>query len=300
MKSALLMGLLLLSIQTYAQPVSVRAFTDKQKVLLGEPFWLTLEVKSLNNVKPPAFKVDSLAHFEFITRDSSGVIQRGDTSYYHQYFQLRSFDSGRWVIPPFTLRPFVKTSSLLIDVMFTENFDPRQPYHDVQEIKGVPFKIDADIEKWWYLIAAFLIFLTLLIYWLTGPRKPAAVRKRSGSATPFVKAVNSLEDLKKSQPEEKLFYAQLVEIFRDYIAERTGITSQQQTSNNLIGKIKLLMADEVKYESLAQVLYLCDFVKFAKYHPEHSEAASAFEVIEDAIHYIEETLKRQPGLVSEE
>ncbi|MCH5717327.1 DUF4348 domain-containing protein [Niabella hibiscisoli] len=83
-----------------------------------------------------------------------------------------------------------------------------------------------------------------------------------------------------------------MEIFRTYILERTGISSLQQTSNDLVEKIKPLMADEAKYDSLLQVLHLCDFVKFAKYHPDDSEAASAFEVIEGSINYIESELKK--------
>lgn len=280
------------SVTVVAQPVAVKAYTDKSKVLLGEPFWLTLEVKTLNNAKAPAFKVDSIAHFEFLVKDSSRVLQQGDTTLYHQYFQLTSFDSGRWVIPQFTLRPFVKTNSLLVDVVFTENFDPKQPYHDVQPIKDVPFKLDADLERWWYLVAAALIVLTLIIYRVTAPRKTKPVIKPVSSETAYKKALRSLSELKAAQPDEKSFYAQLVEIFRTYILERTGISSMQQTSNNLIEKIRPLMQDEQKYESLSQVLYLCDFVKFAKYHPADSEAVSAFEVVEASVNYIEKELTR--------
>lgn len=276
-----------------AQPVAVHAYTDKNKVLLGEPFWLTLEVKTLNGARAPVFKVDSIPHFEFLVKDSSRVLQQGDTTLYHQYFQLTSFDSGRWVIPQFELRAFVKTNSLLIDVVFTENFDPKQPYHDVQAIRNVPFKMDAALERWWYLVAALLILLTLIIYWITQPRRPKQEVIHVSSATAYKKAMQSLAQLKANKPDEIFFYAQLVEIFRTYILERTGISSLQQTSNNLVEKIKPLMADELKYNSLSQVLYLCDFVKFARYHPDDSEAASAFEVIEESVNYIEAEFKKK-------
>ncbi|MCH5596930.1 BatD family protein [Niabella ginsengisoli] len=299
MRKCIFLLLLFPGLYCFAQPVSVRAFTDKNKVLLGEPFWLTLEIKSLNGAKPPAFKVDSIPHFEFVVRDSFKVTQKGDTTIYHQHYQLTSFDSGRWVIPSFALRKFVKTNSVLVDVVFTENFDPKQPYYDVQEIKGVPFKLDANLEKWWYIIAGLLIILTLIIYLLTAEKRSKPQRTMVSGDTPYKKAIRHLTELKQSKPEEKSFYAQLVEIFRTYVLERTGITSLQQTSNNLVEKIKPLMKDEVKYDSLSQVLYLCDFVKFAKYDPEDSEATSAFEVIEDSIHYIEETVRREPDMSKE-
>lgn len=285
----------LLSSVVYTQPVAVRAYTDKSRVLLGEPLWLTLEVKTLNGAKAQAFKVDSIPHFELIIKDSSKVWQKGDTTIYNQYYQLTSFDSGRWVIPPLTLRPFVKTNSILVDVVFTEDFDPQQPYHDVQEIKEVPFKMDAGIERWWYLIAAALILLALVIYWTTQPKKATPETKIITAGTAYREAIQSLAELKQRRPDKKSFYAQLVEIFRTYILDRTGISSLQQTAGDLVEKIKPLMTDEAKGNSLSQVLYLSDLVKFAKYDPDDSEAASAFEVVEDAIHYIESGLKNKPG-----
>ncbi|HMR84709.1 MAG TPA: hypothetical protein PKE30_16305 [Niabella sp.] len=291
----LVMLVVLLSSAAYAQPVAVRAYTDKSRVLLGEPLWLTLEVKTLNGAKAPAFKVDSIPHFEFIIKDSSKVLQNGDTTIYHQYYQLTSFDSGRWVIPQFTLRPFVKTSSILVDVVFTEDFDPQQPYHDVQEIKDVPFKMDAGFERWWYLAAAALILLVLVIYWATQPKKTQPENKITATETAYRKAIQSLQELKQRMPDKKSFYAGLVEIFRTYILERTGISSLQQTTGDLVEKIKPLMTEEGRYNGLSQVLYLSDLVKFAKYDPDDNESASAFEVVEDAIHYIESGLKNKPG-----
>ncbi|MCH5717326.1 hypothetical protein [Niabella hibiscisoli] len=188
-----------------AQPVAVRAYTDKSKVLLGEPFWLTLEVKTLNGVKAPTFKVDSIAHFEFLVRDSSHILQQGDTTLYQQYFQLTSFDSGRWVIPQFTLRAFVKTNSLLMDVVFTDDFDPQKPYNDVQAIKDVPFKMDAELERWWYLGAALLILLALLVYWITQPRQSKPVVSSVSSVTAYTKAIQNLGNLKAEKPMRSVF-----------------------------------------------------------------------------------------------
>lgn len=283
---------LLMSFIAAAQPVAVQAYTDKSRVLLGEPLWLTLEVKTLNGVKPPGFKLDSIPHFEFLKKDSLSIVTKGDTSIYRQHYQLTSFDSGRWVIPQFTLRPFVKTASLLVDVVYTDNFDPAQPYHDVQEIKTVPFKIDADIEKWWYFGAAFLIFLTLLVYWLTRERKPRPVPVERTTDTAYQKAKLALKQLKESEPD----YAQLVDIFRGYILERTGISSLHQTSNRLVEKIKPLVKDEDRYQALSGVLFLCDLVKFAKYNPDKDEAGAAFDVVDGSIDYIENELKIKPGV----
>lgn len=270
-----------------AQPVWVRAYTDKSKVLLGEPLWLILETKTLKVAQVPTFSIDSISHFEFIVKDSFTVLQTGDTTVYRQYYQLASFDSGRWVIPPFTLRPYVKTNSVLVDVVFTENFDPKQPYHDVKPIVNVSFKISATFEKWWYWIAAILILITLLIYRLTIKKERKQMPAKHIAENAYKKALRSLDEIKRNNADAKIFYKQLVDIFRTYILERAGISSLQQTSNNLIEKIKPLMADDAKYNNISKVLFLCDLVKFAKYDPDKAEASSAFEVVKDCVGYIE-------------
>jgi len=113
-----------------SQTTIVRASTDKNKILLGEPFWLTLETKAVKDNGIKGFDIGSIPHFEFITHDSLTRQVNGDTIILKQYYQLTSFDSGQWVIPPIVLRPFVKTNSVLIDVGYTSGFNPQQPYKD--------------------------------------------------------------------------------------------------------------------------------------------------------------------------
>lgn len=269
-----------------AQPVSVNAFTDKNKILLGEPFWLTLEARGINATSLPKFNVDSIAHFEIISKDSISSTKSGDTLIVKQYYKLLSFDSGQWVIPPFLLRPFVKTNSILIDVVYTEGFDPNQAYHDVQKIKGIPFAIDVNVERWWYPTALMLILLTLIIYWLTQEKK-IKLKDRHSHNSAYKTAMQQLVALKKSDAECKKLYAELVEIFRTYVFERTGVLTMQETSVSLAEKMKPIFKENVKYDQLSNVLHLCDFVKFAKYRPEKNETTQAFETIESAITYIE-------------
>ncbi|GAB3017682.1 BatD family protein [Niabella terrae] len=275
-----------------AQTVAVRAYTDKNKVLLGEPLWLTLEIKTLNGTEPDRFKVDSIAHFEMLVSDSSQQIQKGDTLVYQQYYQLTSFDSGRWVIPPFQLRPFVKTNSILVDVIFTQDFDPAKPYNDLQPIRDAPFRLSPAIEKWWYPLALLLILLTLLIHLLTRPRKKKAPVRLATAPGAYKKALRELKTLRESGAAPKAFYTQLIDIFKTYILERTGVSSKHQTSNDLADKLTPLFPDKAAYSELTQVLYLADFVKFAKYKPTASESGAAIDIIEKSIGDLEQQLTK--------
>lgn len=159
----------LLCMAANAQQALVRAYTDKKTALLGEPVLLTIETRTPGNIKLPLFKIDSIAHFEFLKRDSVVRKEEGGSVLVQQYYRIISFDSGRWVIPAFVLQNYIKTAPVVVDIVFTDPFDANQPYHDVQAIRDVPFA--KDFEKWWYLIAAALILITFIVYWLTAAKK---------------------------------------------------------------------------------------------------------------------------------
>ncbi|MBO9594092.1 MAG: hypothetical protein J7599_14385 [Niabella sp.] len=282
----------------YAQGPSVTASVDKNKILLGEPVLLTLEIRAPAGDKVQPLKLDSIPHFEFLSTDS---IAREDTDgqqVIRQYFRITSFDSGRWAIPPIVLSAEAKTASILMDVVFTDPFDPSQPYHDIQDIRSVPFKLGKQFEKWWYLAALLLVMITLVVYWMTGEKKPRAEAKVYKSA--YARAKQQLEALKASRVPENRFYARLVEILRAFLSERAGVNSLQQTSGDLVEKIKPLFTDESLYHSLEQVLALCDLVKFAQYDPEDAEAQSAYEVIHKGVDHIEEGIRHAAKLKKEE
>lgn len=255
---------------------------------MGEPFWLTLEIRAPQGSTIEPFRVDSIPHFEFLKKDSITRTEEGGATLIRQYFQLTSFDSGQWVIPPFQLRQFVRTNSLLVNVVFTDPFDPTRPYHDIQDVRSVPIN-KSQLLLWIALGLALILLLALIIYFATQKKLKFFGQSKD---PPYEGAKKSLKALKQQKPEEKIFYESLVGIFRNYVRQRTGIESLQQTSNDLSEKLKpLFVENNSKYNSLQQVLVLSDFVKFAKYDPADTESESAYEVIENSIDHIEEEVK---------
>ena len=274
----------------FSQVALVKATADKDTILLGEPFWLTLEIRAPHGSNIEPFKVDSIPHFEFLKKDSITKTEEGGATLIRQYFQLTSFDSGQWVIPPFQLRQFVRTNSLLINVVFTNPFDPNQPYHDIQEVRSVPVN-KSKLLLWMALGLAAILLLALIVYFATQKKLKFFSQAKD---PPYEGAKKQLKALKQSKPAEKIFYENLVSIFRNYVRQRTGIDSLQKTSNDLSEKLRPLFAEHnAKYESLHQVLMLSDFVKFAKYDPEDSESESAYEVVDQTIDHIETEVKRK-------
>ncbi|MBZ4192302.1 hypothetical protein [Niabella beijingensis] len=287
----ILTGLLMtgLSVALSAQDIVVSAAADKNKILLGEPVSLITEIRAPLHIKIHPLKIDTIPHFEFLDKDSVVKETIDGKQVIRQYFRITSFDSGRWVIPPLVLETDIKTAAILMDVVFTEPFDPSQPYHDIQDIRSVPFRLSKQFEKWWYMVALLLVLVTLAVYWMTGEKKPREAAKIYKGA--YARAKQQLGELKASRVPENRFYARLVEILRAYLSERARVNSLQQTSVDLVEKIHPLFRDEQLYRSLEQVLSLCDLVKFAKYDPEDAEAQSAYEVISHGVDHIEEGIK---------
>lgn len=272
-----------------AQEALVSARVDKNKILIGEPVLLTLEIRAPGGSTIQPFRVDSIPHFEFLKKDSIVKEEIGGALVIRQYFRITSFDSGRWVIPPIALRSNIRTPTILMDVVYTDPFDPNQPYHDIQDIRSVPFKLSKTFEKWWYLAALLLIIITLVVYWLTAEKKPKEEARIYKGA--YSRAKQQLKELKEARLPENQFYARLVEILRNYLSDRAKVNSLKQTSNDLVAKIQPLFKDETLYRSLSQVMSLCDLVKFAKYDPEDVEAQSAYEVVERSVDHIEDSVK---------
>jgi hypothetical protein len=276
-----------LRVRSPAQTTPAKASVDKDTVLLGEPFWLTLEIHAPKSSNIQPFKIDSIPHFEFLKKDSALQKEENNIVVIKQYFQLTSFDSGQWVIPPFSLNPVVKTNSLLINVVFTTPFNPDQPYHDIRNVHNVPIN-KKQIALWIAGMLAILLCIVIIIYFISNKKlKKFSFRKKD---SPYETAMKHLKNLKANQTNEKLFYENLVNIFRTYIFKTTGIKSFSETSNDLITKLKPLYSEEKDsaiYNRLSQILFISDFVKFAKYHPDENEAQSAFEAIVQAIHHIE-------------
>ncbi len=97
-----------------------------------------------------------------------------------------------------------------------------------------------------------------------------------------------LESLQKNIGEEpKIFYTELVSIFRDYLHKRNGIQSYSKTTDDIGLQIGNLGLSSTPYQSLLQTLRMSDLVKFAKYQSGPSEKEESLKTIKENIITIE-------------
>jgi hypothetical protein len=270
---------------------AIKAAVDKNKILIGEPIQLTVEVYLSPESAKKFIEIDSIKHFELLEKPVIDTIDKEGGLNIKGVYKITSFDSGHWVIPSFSLSKNVKSDTIPVDVVFS-NFDPKQEYHDIKDI----LEADASDKKneWWWYAAASALLLVLLLFFLLKKKNPQPVLKTVTIVNPYEEAMQQLEQLRRQKPEAKQYHSKLTDIFRLYVFQKKGILSLQKTTDDLIVQLNSLNINKEQFDKLSQSLRLSDFVKFAKYIPTSDDDKKAFEEIRSSIITIEKTEIKVP------
>lgn len=275
-----------------AQQVSVKATIDKERILIGEPIQLELEATIPAGRSVEWFATDTIPHFEFIEKakiDSSS----SDQGIYRQRLIITSFDSGRVVLPPLHLECDGKsylTDSLAVVVSYSD-FDPKQEYHDIKDI--IEVEAGKDYLTWILAGAGVLLLLLLLLWYLRKRRRrrPAIPTEVFSHLSPLDEALKALDELKQQWPAEKQFYTRLNDIIRWFVYRKTGVAAMQKTNEEFILQIEKLSLTQDDFTMLAQVLRLCDVVKFAKFIPSRNDSEHSLQVARSSVQAINDKTK---------
>jgi hypothetical protein len=265
---------------------TVRVTADRNRILIGEPIQLTLEVDVPENEPIRFFTIDTIPHFEIEER---GKIDSADThrgTVLRQMIRITSFDSGHWVIPPFVLAEGIATDSIPVDVTFSD-FDPQQDYHDVKDIIEVNPKEKEGTNWLWYAIGGGVLLIVVVLYFVLRKKKPAPA-PGPVVVDPFEDAMKQLDGLARQKPEVKRYYSALVDIFRVYVLKKKDIHSMQKTTDDLVRQLRTIGIPDNEYKALSGILLMSDYVKFAKYVPSEQEQVNALDVIRKSIREIEQ------------
>jgi hypothetical protein len=273
------------SLMGYSQSIKIAVRADKERILIGEQFNLVIAATLPSERSVALLKIDSFPHFEVIQSKVDSQ-QSGTDKVYQQTITLTSWDSGKWNIPALSIPGSNRTKPLAIEVVFSSPFDPQQEYHDVKDIMEVP---KPEREKWyWYLIG---ILLLALLFFLLFPRnKKKDTGEFLSDETIYKKSLARLEKLSnQTDQESKVFYTELVQIFRDYLHKRKGVRSHSKTTEEISRKVKQLELKDGYYKPLAQTLELSDMVKFARLETTPADNKDSIEIIKQTIIAIEQT-----------
>lgn len=269
----------------------VTATADKQKILIGEQFHLKLQANFNQGEPLDFFEVDSIPRFEILDRSTIDTSKFNDGFALVQNLTVTSWDSGKIQIAPFVLGRY-QTKPLIIDVAYSPSpFDTTQPYHDIHDIMEVKKPIET--TWYWYLIGLLILILLFLLFFPKG--KPRAKGEFVSDEGAYKRALKKLDALnKRSDAESKVFYTELIQIFREYLHKRKNIYSFSKTTDDLAIQIEKLNMDRDQYQQLLQTLRLSDLVKYAKYQPAREENQTSIHDIRESIGAIEQTSNLKP------
>lgn len=280
---SILLLTLLFSIAVMAQKITATA--DKQKILIGEPFHLKLQANFSNSEPLTFFAVDTISHFEILNRSTIDTSKFEGGVALIQDLTMTSWDSGKLQMAPFILGKN-QTKPLIIDVAYSPSpFDTMQPYHDVHDILEV--KRSSRPTWYWYLIGVLILVLLFILFFpKSKPRPKGEFVPDEGAYKKALKKINALE--KRNESDNKIFYTELIQIFREYLNKRKNIYSFSKTTDDLSVQIEKLNMGREAYQQLVQTLQLSDMVKYAKYQPSSPENEASIETIKESIISIEQ------------
>jgi hypothetical protein len=255
---------------------------DKNRILIGEPFELTLQAGFTGELPATWPEPDTIPHFEILERYKIDTQQKGNSIVLTQIFKCTSWDSGRWQLPSFQLGT-QRSLPVIMEVGYSP-MEPGQAYHDIKEIINV--KKEEEAKWWWYLIGVAVLAILFLLFF-PGSRKKEKPEFVSDEGA-YKKALRQLAELEaKPDTDAKMMYTELILIFRTYLQKRKNIQSFSRTTDDLAIKLNELNLGQEEFTKLVQVLRTSDLAKFARYEPPASENKESIAVVKESITAIE-------------
>lgn len=266
--------------QEKAPKINIRAGLDTDQIKIGEQIQLTLRVNTDKNSDSFTWAniPDTFNHLMVVDRTPLDTIVQGQQVIYSQKYTITGFDSGRWEIPAFQFHPVHIVDSSVLEtyqsnplsvMVHSVKIDTTQPFKPIKQIREVPFNL---LDYWPYLLAVLVLLLVILYFVFFYKKKEKRAKKKIiPEDPPYEQAVKHLLDLEKKglwkKGETKEYYSELTDILRLYIHRLYEINALEQTSDELLEKIKKITRLNQKREDLKYILQMADLAKFAKLSP---------------------------------
>ncbi|MBR2318067.1 MAG: hypothetical protein IKA52_00135 [Bacteroidaceae bacterium] len=283
-----------------AQNVILNAKIDTFAIRIGEQtkVMLDLSVDEGHEVVMPAIKdsllVEGIEILECKAYDEP--LDGGKRQRHVQEYLVTSFDSTRYVIPPFSVevdKDTFTSNKLILDVYSVEI--------DTANINNIAGPTDViDVELTWeevrdtVYLSVLLIFIVLAFIWTIMSlikNKPIIRRIKIKPLLPsHVVAINKFDSIKsdeklKTSGNEKEYYTRLTDALREYMQRRFNFNAQEMTTSEIIDEM-LKIKDKESIKELKEILEVSDLVKFAKMRPEERENERNMS---NAIEFVNET-----------
>ena len=288
-----------------AQPV-VKTSVDRSEILIGEQFKITIEAgfdPALYKVTWPAIP-DSLQHFEVVNRGKMDTLySNNQLSGLVQTLTLTSFDSGKWILPPFlvninTTKDDTTYNVFTDSVPITVSFSASDTTNQLRDIK--PIRDVETINPIWYWVGAGVLLVGLIIfliwfyrYW---KKNKGILPTPKSKLSPYDAAMKELGELKVynlSDPADtKIFHTRLADILKGYLTNSQRKNYQNQTTGDTLILLRDQSLDINMLSKAASCLRCSDAVKFAKYQPPVIESEESLQSVKEVINIIHSEIQQ--------
>lgn len=311
MKKVLLFILLtvgLLNI-SYAQNLSVRASLEPSQILIGEQskFKIELFQSETDQVSWPIFSDTIATNVSIIEKLAIDTIKTGDgrISIVSEYL-VTSYDSGYYYIPEFvfeTTTEKVSTNPLGLTVNTVPVNEQLDDIKAEKDIMSAPFSW-IELASWTGMglaVILIIVIIVLLLMRFVFNKKVKIIPEAPKVVIPaHVVALQKLVQIKSDKlwqtGQIKLFYTQLTDVIREYLADAYDINAMELTTDEIVALVKKNKdLDEIRLV-LKGMLELSDLVKFAKFVPLENENEAS---VLNAFMIVEKTTK-QPEIEEKE
>lgn len=293
-----------------AQQVTVRASIDSLQLLVGEQTKIHLEVSmdADRKLRLPVIKDTLVRGVEVLDIAKPDTQKLNDDKRWliRQDYTVTSFDSALYYLPPLEVMVddkeyrseslALKVYSIPVDTLHPDQF------FGPKTIVEIPLQWQ-DIDSMVYSLILMLLFgagCVFLIVRLKNNKPIIKIIKIEPKLPPHQEAMKHIEEIKANKnmqrEDPKLYYTELTDVIRTYIAERFGFNAMEMTSTEIIDQL-LQVKDKDSLKDLKYLFETADLVKFAKHAPMMNE--NDMNLV-NAVDFINETkIEEEPGAKKE-
>lgn len=307
---SVILGIIAYALPADAQQVTVRASIDSLQLLVGEQTKIHLEVSmdADRKLRLPVIKDTLVRGVEVLDIAKPDTQKLNDDKRWliRQDYTVTSFDSALYYLPPLEVMVddkeyrseslALKVYSIPVDTLHPDQF------FGPKTIVEVPLQWQ-DIDSMVYSLILMLLFgagCVFLIVRLKNNKPIIKIIKIEPKLPPHQEAMKHIEEIKANKniqrEDPKLYYTELTDVIRTYIAERFGFNAMEMTSAEIIEQL-LQVKDKDSLKDLKYLFETADLVKFAKHAPMMDE--NDMNLV-NAVDFINETkIEEEPGAKKE-
>lgn len=260
-----------------AQSVNCEVKIDTSDFLIGDQVGLDLIVTQPANVFVviPIFNNELSEQIEILeqSENDTSLMDNGDWLIKKQLL-ITAFDSGYYVLPPIPVLYYsdtIKSEPVLFKVN-TVQVDTTEAIKDIKMPYNAPLSF-AEVLPWAGGSIGLAIIILVLIYVIRKLKRNEPIIRRVKPLEPAhiiaLRDLNKLKENKLWQKDRiKKYYTELTDIIRVYLWNRYSIRTLERTSEEILESLKFSdFNDEDAFNTIKEIFYNADLVKFAKYKP---------------------------------